>query len=382
MEVGRDLPGTIKFTPLVGDDVDLDPDDPLRSIHSAVLSTEPGSELFALSQLSARLSSSVQNGRAVVDLNHLLPFGAEVPNATSVRLSGPAEELAMGLRENMRLFFAKERRANTSPGPLRVAVLDSGLDPTYFGHRNVTYYDYAQDGGLRQQASRADPVGHGTRVARILDEILPVDVELVVGRLPAEPSKLTSLVVANALGDMVARCAPDVLNLSVAVRDSVFFCHSCRVRTHVPSFFPSIFPLMMRLARSSKSSTVTVMAAGNSGQVANSRWLTPDVDSVLLAVAQNRRGERTRYSSAPEGPLADLVGVRAFGGDDPDDPDAVGVFEDGTHGTSFAAPFVTAAALMAKHLSGSVFRDYSSVLSLNARWLIDMSSRGRLISLP
>lgn len=88
------------------------------------------------------------------------------------------------------------------------------------------------------------------------------------------------------------------------------------------------------------------MAAGNSGQIANARWLSDDIDNLLLAYAENSRHERTRYSCATTGPLAYRYSVGAFGGDDPGGPDAQGMFSDGSHGTSFAAPFVTAATLV------------------------------------
>jgi hypothetical protein len=337
--LGADLPGTLEVSPLVTEAGDLPLQSPFIGVGVAKLHTDPGLELYGLSQLSARLAAQVKDGRAIVDLNHILPFGAEPARTESMRLSPPAEKLALSLRTLLR---------NMPIGPLKVAVLDSGLSPTFVSHRTVTYFDYAVDGRLRLDAPRVDPVGHGTRVIKILDEILPPQVELVVGRLPGDPEQLTSLTVANALADLTARTSPEVINLSVAPRDDVFKCRECGRPTRVPAFLPTFFSLILRLAGNTVERTVTVMAAGNTGQVSGSRWLNQDVNSLLIAVAENRRGERTRYSGAPEGPLADLYSAAAFGGDDPDEPGAVGAFVDGTHGTSFAAPFLAAATLLGK----------------------------------
>jgi len=231
---------------------------------------------------------------------------------------------------------------------VKVAVLDSGLDPAFSPHRNLTYLDYSRDGRLTPSTEQADPIGHGTRVVKILDDILPVEVDLVVGRLPSDPTRMTTLSSAHALGDLVSRALPDVINLSVAPRDNVFVCPSCHERVPVPTFLPTFFSMVLRLAGKTSQSTITVMAAGNSGQVGNSRWLNQDIETLLLAIAENRHGDRARYSGGAEGPLADLFSASAFGGDDPDEPGAVGAFSDGSQGTSFAAPFLTCAALLAK----------------------------------
>ena len=170
-----------------------------------------------------------------------------------------------------------------------------------------------------------------------------------MGRLPSDAGALTALTVAQALGDIIAREQPEVVNLSVSPRNDWFVCPVCKRPVVAPTFLSTFLPLVVRLGGKTTRSTVTVMAAGNTGQIPNSRWLTEDVETLLFAVAENRKRERTRYSGSPEGPRGDLFSARAFGGDDPEDPDAQGVFADGTHGTSFAAPFVSAVALVAKH---------------------------------
>jgi hypothetical protein len=336
-----ELPGRLSVFPLIPEETGVNGASPLGELGIAVLQTEPGLELFGLSQLSARLAAGVVSGKAVVDLNHILPVASTaVGGIDAYRLSPPADELARAVRSVLRY--------EGPPILGTVAVLDSGLDPNLHLQRDHEYLDYSLDGRLLRGTALADPLGHGTRVVKILDEVLPPEVRLIVGRLPSEASRLTSLTLSQALGDVVARTAPDVVNLSVTTRDPVFVCPNCRGRVPVPSFICSALSLILRLSGKSQAGTWTIMAAGNDGQIPNSRWLDVDNTTLVLAVAENRHGHRTRYSGSPVGPDSDLFSASAFGGDDPDEAGAAGVFHDGGHGTSFAAPFVSAAALLAK----------------------------------
>lgn len=270
-------------------------------------------------------------------------------------------------------------RATLSPQavPRKVAILDSGLAADFSAHRELRYYDYSTGGRLRRDVDATDPIGHGTRVASILDQILPSEVELCVGRLPSDPAGLTALTIAQALGDLVVRETPDVVNLSVALRNDWFVCPHCRQRVPAPTLLSSLLPLVIRLAGKTTSSTLTVMAAGNTGQTPNSRWLTEDVETLMFAVAENRNRERTRYSSAPEGPRGDLFSAGAFGGDDPDEPGAQGVFADGTHGTSFAAPFVSAVALLTKNFNAPLTHGIPTRIGMFTREIIEAARDGR-----
>ncbi len=346
LELDGDLPGSLSVEPLISEVGEIPPESPLVGIGVATLRTSPGLELYGLSQMSARLSPLVRKEKAIVELNHYLPMGS-VPAEGQVRLSAHAEQVVASLRSSLRHPLSRYIVDEGDP-PLTVGILDSGLLASATPHRNLSYFDYSNGGRLTLHAPRADPLGHGTRVAKILDEVLPPDVEFAVGRLPEEGRGLTSLMVANALGDLVARATPDVVNLSIAPRDDTPKCRTCGKRLALPTFLPTFFSLIMRLVSRSQRRTVTVLAAGNSGQVSNSRWLSPDLDSMIIATANNRKGYRANYSGSPEGPLADLYSAGAFGGDDPEDDDAMGAFLDGAHGTSFAAPLVTAAALAAK----------------------------------
>ncbi|MCC7539346.1 MAG: S8/S53 family peptidase [Deltaproteobacteria bacterium] len=368
-EMGNGLPGSTAIDPFVPENADVEPDSPFQGLGVLVLTTDPGLELLALSRLSAQLAGAINRKQAVVDLNHLLPLGSAPYPTNGLRLSPRSEREVQALRQ-----FVRARWSGSPGTTTRVAVIDSGLHPDFAPHRSVTYLDYTA-ATVSLEAPRADPLGHGTRVVKLLDELLPMDVELVVGRLPGDSQSVTVLGVARAFGDLVARTKPDVVNLSLALRDDAFTCPACRKRVPVPGFVPSFFPMLVSLAGRCERATVTVLAAGNSGQVSNSRWVTPDTDAMVIAIAENRHGDRARYSGAPTGPLADLLSASAFGGDDPDETGFVGVFEDGGYGTSFAAPFLSAAALLARQRTTPMPPHMPPQLGLNIRHVLAMARR-------
>lgn len=376
-EVGEGLPGTLSTVrPLVSEVGEFPANSDLARVGTLTVKTDPGLELYAVSRISARLAGAIERREAIVDLNHILPLSAPDESPTyPMRLTPHAEREAAHLRCVLRSALP------AAPTPRRVAVLDSGLTPDYAAHRNVRYLDYSAAGRLRLESPLSDPLGHSTRVVAILDQILPPEVELSVGRLPSEAGSLTALNVAHAFGDIVARERPDVVNLSISPRSDWFVCPACRQRVAAPTFLSTFLPLVIRLGGRSTENTVTVMAAGNTGQLPNSRWLTQDINTLLFAVAENRKGDRTRYSSAPEGPYADLYSAGAFGGDDPDDPEAQGVFWDGAHGTSFAASFVSAAALLTKHLHAPIVEGVPSHLGVFTRQLIAAARNGHSLRL-
>lgn len=372
-ELGPGLPGKLgRITPILEEDLPESPKHGLAGLASVSLKTEPGNEILGVSLLSSRLARAIEKKTAAVDLNHYLPLSNAVQNTGGSERLGPhARREAAALRQLLRQALRPNAR------PLRVAVLDSGLRPDFLGHRDIRYLDYSDSGRLRRDGNQIDPLGHGTRVTSILDSILPAGVAISVGRLPATNSQLTALAVSHALGDIVVREAPDVVNLSVAIRNDWFVCPHCRQRVPAPTFLSALIPLVIRLAGAGNDGSITVMAAGNAGQLPNSRWLTDDVQTLVFAIAENRRNERTRYSNEPVGPAADLFTVGAFGGDDPEEAGAEGVFEDGLHGTSFAAPFVSAAVLLAKQTSGPRTRTRTPPFGVIAQDIIDSARSGR-----
>lgn len=342
-QLDNKLPGNLGApVSLVGEGELRNQDSELARLGYVTLHTDPGLEFMAVSRLSAALSDAVRYGQVVVDVNHILPMAAQTAEPPTLKFSQFAATEVASLRRIFRHHFSSGNL------PLRVGILDSGLRDDYRAQREIDYHDYAHAGQRRSGTGKLDPVGHGTRVVSILDQVLPRGIAMSVGRLPSNPSQLTALTVAQALGDMIARDAPDVVNLSVCMQTDGAHCNFCKRTMAVGSFSSSFLPLIIRLGGVSQAATITVMAAGNAGLVPNSRWLTEDVRSLIFAMAENRHGQPARYSSIPSGPRADMFSVAAFGGDDPDERRAQGFFSDGAHGTSYAAPFVSALALLAK----------------------------------
>jgi len=338
-----ELPGRLSISPLVTEGGDLNPESPMVGQQAAVLTTDPGFEIHAVGRMAAALAPAIKKGAAAVDLNHYLPWGGDTAapdgHPRRLRLSERARGLADGIRP-----WLRSRAVNWAGGPPSVAVLDSGLDPSLVTlNRDHRFFDYSDGGRMVTGSPEVDPVGHGTRVIKILDEVLPDAVTLSIGRLPPGGDSLTVLTVARAYADLIARTSPTVINLSIAPRDDVIFCPRCRLPVPAPTLAQTALSSLFRL---SSSVTFTVMAAGNQGQIPNSRWVRKDLDGLIFAVAEDSTGKRASYSGAPDGPDADLWSCSAFGGDGPGEG-ASGVFEGEpeSYGTSFSAPFVTCIAV-------------------------------------
>lgn len=89
--------------------------------------------------------------------------------------------------------------------------------------------------------------------------------------------------------------------------------------------------------------TATVMAAGNYGQVSNARHALTETTSLALVEAEDSSGNFASYSNRVDSGHA--AAVRIFGGDAADTTGRATIFEHApdSYGTSYAAPFVTAA---------------------------------------
>jgi hypothetical protein len=344
---GQDLPGTWSLEPLLTGLPEDAGETALANLGLGVLRTEPGLELHAMSLLSAQFAQFIKKGEVVVDLDHHLPMGAD--NAASP-VDVPFSPHALSVLETTRKVMSEARGFKD---PRTVAVLDSGLHPDLYLDRPYSYADYSNRGQWRPNMTPQDPRGHGTRVIRILDQLLPRTVSIAIGRLPAAGEELTMETVARAFADLVVRSRPHVVNLSLAIRGDMFRCKHCGRLSGRPGNFTPMLSLVARLANDNVNKTVTVVAAGNSGQIAASRWLISDKEPMLIAVAADRSGQKAGYSSAPAGLDSEAISVRAFGGDG-DVPGGQGMFTDGQSGTSFAAPIITAQVLAARAAATSL----------------------------
>jgi hypothetical protein len=299
-----------------------------------------GLEVLAVSKLSAALHELIAAHRAVVELNLSLTIAAQPAGRRHDQLSPQAFQLAQKLRR----YFSQY-----PPGaaPARaIGLLDSGIALSSFTTgRQLKARDYAgprsRFGNLLEEDH--DVRGHGTEVCRILDAILPDEVPIVSGRITPHNARLeiTVLRVATAFAHLVAAEGPTVVNLSLAPRDDQVICPKCRHAVPVDAFHSLILPFVFRLAG---DTTLTVMAAGNRGQVSNARHALAETNSLVLVEAADSTGELASYSNRVDAGHA--AAVRAFGGDDGKEAGGITVFENAQHtyGTSYAAPFVSAVA--------------------------------------
>ena len=309
-----------------------------------------------MSHLAAALGGAVFAGEAVADVNTYLPF-ATVPTAKrrDLEMSPPAQSWADNVRGLVeRILESKEVNSLLLPRRTPIALVDSGVDPeALLSGRRIDQFDYSEDETVRKVARgrSVDTCGHGTRVARVLDACLPKKVDLVSAKLGNANADVTALRVARTYADVVSRTSPAVVNLSLAPVDDSLVCPGCGETCPIPPICSQVLPFVFRLAG---ATTITVMAAGNSGQRGNSRFVSVDTRTLVLASALDSTGKRASYSSA----VGDgVITAHAFGGDNKDVPDGVTMFKNQpeAYGTSFAAPFVSAAiypVVLAKRLKG------------------------------
>lgn len=290
----------------------------------------PGYEIMMVSELSALLSDGVKKREAFVELNAYLPMASA--DGDTLRLSQRTRQWIAAL--------STVQPRTSAPEHHPVAFIDSGINiPSLNSVRPIVAYDYTGDGAPVVRTDDHDRRGHGTRVARLLDETLEPATRLVSAKIANDDAAVTLLSLCRVFGDVVARERPAVVNLSLAPFDDTTVCKHCKKSTSVKGFQSQILSRLFRLA----FPTITVMAAGNAGQRSNfGRFL--DLGSpVVLVAALGSDGAVTRYTNMPSGGLLAREVVAAFGGDDEEVKDGAGVFEDRTSvGTSFAAPLVTA----------------------------------------
>lgn len=335
------FPGKWELIPLIPKDLDLDGERSSRMrryvfIHITGIPT--GLEILAITKLSAALHELIGSHRAVVELNSYLPMAAQRAGARQDQLCPEAGRLV----DKLRRHFQESKDKSTSP----IGVIDSGVAFSSLPNRRIFKgRDYT---GPRSRFGQVveddhDLRGHGTEVCRILDAILPDETPVVSGRITASNAflEVTVLRVASAFAHLVAAEGPAIVNLSLAPRDDQIICPRCRQEVPVEAFHSLILPFVFRLAG---DKTLTVMAAGNRRQVSNARHALAETNSLVLVEAADSTGRLAAYSNRVD--VSHAAAVRVFGGDETERPGAVSVFENASHtyGTSYAAPFVSAAA--------------------------------------
>jgi hypothetical protein len=303
---------------------------PVFPAHPVLVSVAPGTER----QAAERLATTPGVSAALP--NHLVQ-----PSAPSVTLHLPAIDAAL-----TQVLGRNGAQPGCGEG-IRVAVLDTGIDPTVVGDEAVEPIQYDAD-RPRPTADYTpfDPVGHGSVVAYIVHRIAP-------------EARLTSVKVTEASGDLMGLVAglylahayvrPHVYNLSVGVtRHDSAACPHCGRRTRTPHAAWQIAQVLsaFRGARAPGDPDPVFVAAGGNW---TSRLLEPAAIAPAIAVgaydrAADAQPAYSRYSRIPPDRF-----LLAPGGDNADDTCFA---RDGsrsygpkrTFGTSFAAPFVTGLA--------------------------------------
>jgi hypothetical protein len=303
-----------------------------------------GLEALTLSKLSAALSPLIANHQAFVEFNMYLRLAGNqgLPLTLSPYVIDLTSRFRQCWSQRHKMFNAADYDKYT------VGVLDSGLDirtlrteQTHKGirTRRIIAFDYLKT-RLKTNTSTDqifDSKQHGAIVCQILDALLPIDVSLAVGRVR---DQITVLYLAQCFADLVAKSNPIVVNLSLGTRISMHKCPRCNRKFSVSGFHSIILPRVFKLA----GRTFTVQAAGNDGRLCNPKHILADVEKHLYAVAYGSNNELANYSNFVDDPH--LLGrtIGAFGGDSPYYEGGYSVVANKKEqGTSFAAPFVSAA---------------------------------------
>jgi hypothetical protein len=348
------FPGTPKVIPVPFPDPEMD-DDIFRDYEIIHVTNIPeGMEVLVVSKLSAMFADEIGNHRAVVEFNDYLPLASIPTYQPEPAFTPPAERLIRRLR-----MAAEAMPSYINATRDKVGFLDSGLNAgTIRSSRPLSAYDYslgrtkclfvrpstpADTADETAAVADHDGLGHGTSVYRILDAILPDDVQIVSGKVAVRDSGVTVLQVARAYAHLVTTERPTVVNLSLAPRDDTLICPRSREVVRIPAFHTQLLPLVFRLAA---GVSLPVMAAGNLGQRSIARLALIGTAPPIIAVATDSAGDRASYSNYVDSPANSYL--TAFGGDPVDQENGYGIFagDRASCGTSFAAPFVSAATFI------------------------------------
>ena len=211
--------------------------------------------------------------------------------------------------------------------PTRVAIIDSGIDPdnTALHGRSFQSFDFVNGTTDFSEVSGSNNArGHGTRVASILDSVLPENVQFMYLRVFDDSGSGGKTEILNAIL-YAAQYGAAVANLSLGWPDDTNQTYSF---------------LDQAMAYANAQGTTLVCAAGNNATYvencypANSRY-TVAVSSVnrnLQYEVYSNYGEQVDFCAPGSGITATTVGGNVVS----------------CAGTSFAAPHITAAATLLK----------------------------------
>ncbi|MGC3969523.1 MAG: S8/S53 family peptidase [Pirellulales bacterium] len=345
-----------------------------RSI-ALIEGAEPGREIDLLARVASLLSTPIERGKAVVDLDYLMTYGGLSDFAYQLGLAGrslvegfqrrpysgqsdspdanlpatrpsvhdgyqaagtknqynPTQYASSPLSRYAHQFLLPCNRSGRPAKPVRpIAIIDSGLAPSYCRAGRIdSIIDLSQ--GMPQMltlGNSVDPVGHGTRVVRIVDRAAGNPrTKFIIASLGAQEN-VTSSAVAMAM----TCCVDGIPNMQ-------------RPRSEMPlvvtmSLWPSVEgigslhqPLLVPFIAARYPAVTFLMAAGNDGEYFE---VDRGASNLLYGAALDNRGHVPKYCSIPNDPLRTLA---TFGGCES------AAFFDGPHafGTSWATPVLAAA---------------------------------------
>ena len=351
------FPGMVKEVPLLFEEgkFDYDTDNPFSGYGFILITQIPDwLETYVVSRLSAALSSLIEKDEAIVELNTLLPFVSP-----QVSENAPFSSTTQSVANQLRNCINDATKAISDPKKYdvyKVAVLDTGFNSNMlrqerlpgkkndeYGRRKLIGYDCVNK-NLPESVdifNIKDPLIHGSLVCQLLNAVLPPDVPLVFGRVTKSRSELSVLCLARYYAHVVALDKPRVVNLSLAPISDHTICPKCDEVFAIGGFHTLMLPMVFKLAANAK--TWTVMAAGNNGRACNADHVLVDSPQTVFATALGSTGLAASYSNYVSSGHAHSLS--AFGGDAGEDDTGQGILTGTQHvcGTSFAAPFVSAA---------------------------------------
>jgi hypothetical protein len=309
------------------------PEPPTFAAHPVLVRVTPGREWDAVRRLHAR-----PEVEAAIP-NFLTRPAAPAPRA--VQIDAAALDVAV-----VSVLGSAVPPYGCGQG-VRVAVLDTGIDPAVAGREAIEPVQLdadrpRADGG----AAPVDPVGHGSLVAHIVHRIAP-------------EARLTAVKVLEDHGDAMALAAgfflahayvrPHVYNLSLALaHGAAARCPQCGYGAHLPHtgwHVARVLGAFRTALAPGDPAPIFVAAAGNwTAMIPEPAAVAPAIAVGAIDRTTHQTPRYSRYGRVPHERF-----VRAPGGDNTDIACFAHVASRafGTErlfGTSFAAPFVSGLA--------------------------------------
>jgi hypothetical protein len=293
----------------------------------------------------------VPEGQELAEASRLLQFpevAAAVPNflVSPCQNPNPLQMNVQVLENIVSILWAQVKSSECGMG-VRVAVLDTGIDPQVVTSPNLHRVQYDADKPRDPATGHVpyDPVGHGTVVASIINAIAPA-------------ATIISVKVMEEIGDLMGvlsglylsehRAQPHIYNLSLGIRCEFEKCPKCKYLKRHPHLVWQVGQLFASFHLHGKAGAddpLVIAAAGNGTE----ELLAPARFPEALAVGAFDFGKMdvaaySRYTDIPSDRF-----LLAPGGLN-SDADCIATKNNGGYGvrrfygTSFATAFVTGVA--------------------------------------